>query len=692
MVCVVDRPALPGTPAAWALKKKKTDIATQEEKLLDANYTLDGTFQANLDAILSSLPAAAAASWGFAKNTTGAAAPDQAYGLPQCRRDVSAPLCSSCVEKMAQKLRDGCPGRKNAIIFSETCMLRHSNVSFFGEPDGGHLLKYYTAVLNATEPELFATRLDALMSSLKTKAAYGSPLMFAANVTDVAPLVKIYGVAQCTGDLGRDDCYKCLDRAAAYIPSYWETKQGGQSILWSCFVRFEASLFYNASGAEEACAGSGAWSRVDQQQTRKHRSMPADLVEQALVRRSRTPAASDSRACNVLALTPLDIVRRARIGILANKFIIVLKRLKTALLVSVPVAVTLLVLLFVAVYVCKKNRKLHKHVQIASNNEEMGSSDSLQYDLNTLRAATDNFSEQNKLGQGGFGPVYKGKLPNGQNIAVKRLSTTSQQGQAEMKNEVVLVAKLQHKNLVRLFGYCIEKHEMLLVYEFLRNKSLDKILYGPARQQELSWTQRYSIIEGIGRGLMYLHEDSRLKIIHRDLKPGNILLDADMNPKISDFGLAKLLTIDSSVKNTRHNAGTYGYMAPEYAMQGIVSAKSDVFSYGVLVLEIITRRRPQVWRHWHQGNVTQLVDDCPADEHGKQEMLRCIHIGLLCVQDDAQLRPRMAAVIHMLKSRPMTLASPSEPLFEVPGERPRVAALEPSVNKASISHSEVEPR
>ncbi|TVU19984.1 hypothetical protein EJB05_36170, partial [Eragrostis curvula] len=533
----------------------------------DVNYTLGGAFQANLDAVLSSLPAAAAASWGFAKNATGAAAPDQAYGLAQCRRDVSSPLCSNCVEKMAQKLRDACLGQKNAIIFSETCMLRHSNVSFFGEPDAGYLLKYYKAVLNASEPELFASRLDALMRSLKTKAAYGSPLMFAADVTDVAPLVKIYGVAQCTGDLGKDDCYKCLDRAVAYIPSYWETKQGGQSILWSCFVRFEASLFYNASGAEEAMSAALA-------------PVPAPGAGSTNNRHGST----------------------GQIGILANKFIIVLKRLKTALLVSVPVAVTLLVLLFVAVYVCKKNRKLHKHVQIASNNEEMGSSDSLQYDLNTLRAATDNFSEQNKLGQGGFGPVYKGKLPNGQNIAVKRLSTTSQQGQAEMKNEVVLVAKLQHKNLVRLFGYCIEKHEMLLVYEFLRNKSLDKILY------------------------VYIK---------------SVLLTNCLNGELT-------LVMHC----------WYG----------------------------------QVWRHWHQGNVTQLVDDCPADEHGKQEMLRCIHIGLLCVQDDAQLRPRMAAVIHMLKSRPMTLASPSEPLFEVPGERPRVAALEPSVNKASISHSEVEPR
>lgn len=221
----------------------------------------------------------------------------------------------------------------------------------------------------------------------------------------------------------------------------------------------------------------------------------------------------------------------------------------------------------------------------------MMSSESLLYDLSTLQAATDNFSEDNKLGEGGFGPVYKGILHDGQEIAVKRLSTTSQQGHLEMKNEVVFLAKLQHKNLVRLLGCCIDGDEKLLVYEFLSNKSLDKILFDPGRQQELSWGNRHKIIQGICRGLLYLHEDSRLTIIHRDLKASNILLDPDMNPKISDFGLAKLFTVDASVGNTSRIAGTYGYMAPEYALHGIFSAKSDVFSYGVLVLEVVTGRR-----------------------------------------------------------------------------------------------------
>ncbi|KAL3575986.1 hypothetical protein D5086_021269, partial [Populus alba] len=211
--------------------------------------------------------------------------------------------------------------------------------------------------------------------------------------------------------------------------------------------------------------------------------------------------------------------------------------------------------------------------------------------LDVIHEATKQFSDENKLGQGGFGPVYRGTLEDGKEVAVKRLSRTSGQGQREFLNEVVLIARLQHRNLVRLLGCCLEKNEKLLIYEYMPNKSLDVILFGSRNGVLLDWQRRLSIINGIARGLMYLHEDSRLRIIHRDLKTSNILLDYEMNPKISDFGMARIFGGNQSEANTNRIVGTYGYMAPEYAMAGLFSVKSDVFSFGVLLLEIISGKK-----------------------------------------------------------------------------------------------------
>ncbi|CAL4901417.1 unnamed protein product [Urochloa decumbens] len=638
----------------------------------NTNYTRGGAFEANLDALLSSLPAAAAASspTGFATNTTGAS-PNQAFGLAQCRADVNASDCRACLDGSSRDMAAKCPGQKSATLVYDACLLRHSNASFFGAADMS-VVVWMCNGQNATQQEQFKARLGALMGNVTARAAYASPRMFAAGETGFTPFVSIYGMAHCTRDLAGVDCNRCLAGAVAYIPSLCGGRQGGRIVYPSCSIRYELYPFYDVLAAEAAM--------------------------------SPAPAPGGGPAVN-----GGDDSGRGSNG--GNHTV------KTGLLVSIPVAVALVVLVLVAVYLCKRNRKPRKHVQIASasshaDDEEMRSSESLLYDLNTLRAATNNFSEENKLGEGGFGPVYKGTLLNGQDIAVKRLSATSQQGQVEMKNEVFLLAKLQHRNLVRLLGCCIEEHERLLVYEFLTNNSLDKILFDPARQQELGWGLRHKIIEGISRGLLYLHEDSRLTIIHRDLKASNILLDADMNPKISDFGLAKLFNIESSVGNTSHIAGTYGYMAPEYALHGIFSAKSDVFSYGVLVLEIVTGRRntfthasgpsedllTYVWRHWSRGNVQALLEGCPGEGRRPQEMLRCIHVGLLCVQEDPQLRPGMASVVVMLNSRSITLPAPDAPAFALPGraftaavrDADREGRREQSFNDVSVS--DLEPR
>ncbi|XP_074267421.1 putative cysteine-rich receptor-like protein kinase 31 [Silene latifolia] len=226
---------------------------------------------------------------------------------------------------------------------------------------------------------------------------------------------------------------------------------------------------------------------------------------------------------------------------------------------------------------------------VKSDVDNLGDTKFLQYDFATLKAATRNFSSENKLGQGGFGTVYKGILENGDNhLAIKRLSGTSGQGTKEFMTEARLLAKLQHKNLVKLVGFCSEGDEKLLIYEFMSNASLDGFLFDQIKRPLLNWATRSNIIMGIARGLQYLHEDSRLTIVHRDLKPGNILLDNEMNPKIADFGLATLFEGAQKFGNTSRIVGTIGYMAPEYMTTGEYSEKSDVYSFGIMLLEIVS--------------------------------------------------------------------------------------------------------
>ncbi|XP_031280581.1 G-type lectin S-receptor-like serine/threonine-protein kinase At4g03230 [Pistacia vera] len=299
------------------------------------------------------------------------------------------------------------------------------------------------------------------------------------------------------------------------------------------------------------------------------------------------------------------------------------------------------------------------------------------FDFESILAATDNFSEANKLGKGGFGPVYKGKFPGGQEIAVKRLSSVSGQGLEEFKNEVVLIARLQHRNLVKLLGYCVEGGEKILLYEYMPNKSLDSFIFDPTCSVLLDWEMRFNIILGIARGILYLHQDSRLRIIHRDLKTSNVLLDQEMNPKISDFGLARIFEGKQTEGSTNRVVGTYGYMSPEYALDGYFSIKSDVFSFGVVVLEIVSGKKNTgfynseealsllgyAWRLWREDKALDIMDQKLSPSFNKIEVLKCINVGLLCVQEDPNDRPTMSNVVIMLGSETATLATPKQPAF-----------------------------
>ncbi|XP_047950701.1 G-type lectin S-receptor-like serine/threonine-protein kinase At1g11300 [Salvia hispanica] len=357
-------------------------------------------------------------------------------------------------------------------------------------------------------------------------------------------------------------------------------------------------------------------------------------------------------------------------------------------IIAIIVVVVGFVVICICTYFCwkwmNKGRGKRESIQLGAINRSVedelseGNLEELSlFKMEMLANATSSFSEANKLGRGGFGPVYKGEMADGTKIAVKMLSQASRQGMKEFVNEVVLISKLQHRNLVRLLGCCVESNHTMLVYEYMPNKSLDFFLFDSS-QEILDWSKRFNIICGVSRGMLYLHRDSRLKIIHRDLKPSNILLDDDWNPKISDFGMARILGSTQDHVQTVRVVGTYGYMAPEYALEGRFSEKSDVFSFGVVLLEIATGARNisfeeegslsllgHVWKLWKVGSIESLVDRRVWGVREKVEAMRCIHIGLLCVQELPEDRPSTSAVESMLSTEIVKLPEPKQPAFVV---------------------------
>ncbi|KAH0684489.1 hypothetical protein KY289_022241 [Solanum tuberosum] len=315
--------------------------------------------------------------------------------------------------------------------------------------------------------------------------------------------------------------------------------------------------------------------------------------------------------------------------------------------------------------------------------EKIAAQEQKQFPFEVLVSATKDFHPDNKLGEGGFGPVFKGKLSDGRQIAVKKLSHSSRQGMKEFKNEAKLLARVQHRNVVNLLGYCVHGVEKLLVYEYVANESLDKILFKSANRDALSWKQRHDIIVGIARGLLYLHEGSHTCIIHRDIKASNILLDDKWVPKIADFGMARLYPEDKTHVNTRV-AGTNGYMAPEYVMHGHLSVKADVFSFGVVILELISGQKNSTfnrdpdsrsllewaYRLYKKGRSWEIMDPALAQSAIPDEIAMYIQIGLLCIQSDPSLRPTMQQVVVMLSKNPGSLdREPTRPGY--PGARIR---------------------
>ncbi|KAK7343558.1 hypothetical protein VNO77_12373 [Canavalia gladiata] len=583
-------------------------------------FAPNSTYQGQLRTLFSSLYSKVTGNTEFFNNTvTGRNPSDRVYGVFMCRGDIPSELCKECVGNVTQKLSTDteCSLSVEAVMWYDECMVRYSNRSFLsmvsvGPTSPGYVLASPT---NMTDQDNFKRLLYQTMNRTADDAA-NSPIgakKFATREANISIFQNLYCLAQCTPDLSRQQCRTCLSSLTnSDLPRCCAGTQGGRVLYPSCIIRFEIYPFY--------------------------RSLPP----------TPTPA----------GLVPPPKSAENKKG-----------KSRTIIIVVVSIVVSATFFTFCLYLLRRKARKKHKNLLLRENfGEESSILEGLQFELATVKAVTNNFSHENKLGKGGFGEVYKGTLPDGRHVAVKRLSTSSKQGSAEFKNEILLIAKLQHRNLVTFIGFCLEEQEKILIYEHVPNRSLDYFLFG-TQQQKLNC---------------------------------NILLDENMNPKISDFGLARIVEIDQDRAETDRIVGTYGYMSPEYAMLGQFSEKSDVFSFGIIILEIVTGKKninsyesqhieeglmTYVWRLWKDQTPLNILDPNIKENYYKIEVLRCIHIGLLCVQENPNARPTMAAVVSYLHNHSLELPSPHEPAFFMHGIDQKVVIQQGSSSSMSANSS-----
>ncbi|KAH7686139.1 Non-specific serine/threonine protein kinase protein [Dioscorea alata] len=597
-----------------------------------ASNSLNATAQ--LESLLSSLTVQAPAFNGF-YNTSEGEDRNKIYGLALCRGDLQNKTddCQSCLQDASKSIVEACPNKTQAVEWYEKCFVRYSNQNFFGkvDTDGVQLL----CGVNQLSAEASIATVNLALGLINDTV--NNQMFVGAGEEEISNSLKGYVLLQCTRDLSKEGCTQCLQRGVSQVSRECNQTNGWRYLSGSCTLRFEVNPFFDT----------------------------------ALISTLSPPVSPE----------PINGGEGK-------------KKSKTVSIASIAAPVLGLILLGSCIlYIWWRLRRRNERRRKQFEDYRPATSNDLPFmDLATIQAATGNFAVENKLGEGGFGSVYKGVLNNGTEIAVKRLSAKSKQGAIEFENEVKLIAKLQHRNLVRMLGWCAEREEKLLIYEYLPNKSLDALLFDSEKRAQLDWNRRLQIIGGIARGLLYLHEDSLLKVIHRDLKASNVLLDNKMTPKISDFGMARIFGGDESEANTNRVVGTYGYMAPEFAMGGLFSAKSDVYSFGVLVLEIVTGQRNgrehfeehgqtlirNMWHLWVEGRAVELMDPLLEGSYPINEAMKCIKIGLLCVQENIEVRPTMSLVVHMLRSV-------DETVFPEPSQPPTFMRQRSSVSNESSS-------
>ncbi|XP_027153104.1 cysteine-rich receptor-like protein kinase 2 isoform X2 [Coffea eugenioides] len=582
---------------------------------------------------------------------------------------------------------------------------------------------------------------------------------FGVSITGKGPDTN-YGLAQCYGDLSLLDCVLCYAEARTVLPQCFPFN-GGRIFLDGCFMRAENySFFQEFKGPQDhaVCGNRTRKSSTFQEAARRAVLQAATGApnsngyaraalqvsgtsnESAYVLADcwKTLNANSCRAClenaskSILGCLPWSEGRALNTGCFMRysdiNFLNPIQgsgRSRGTVVVIVVAAVSSAIVLAVGAIIGAyfwKNKRIQQKRKGSNDAEKLVKTlhdSSLNFKYSTLEKATGSFDEANKLGQGGFGTVYKGVLPDGREIAVKRLFFNNKHRAADFYNEVNIISSVEHKNLVRLLGCSCSGPESLLVYEFLPNKSLDRFIFDANKGKALNWEKRFEIIIGTAEGLVYLHENTKCRIIHRDIKASNILLDSRLRSKIADFGLARSFQEDKSHISTAI-AGTLGYMAPEYLAHGQLTDKADVYSFGVLLLEIVSGRQNNrsktteysdslvtiAWKHFLQGKVEELFDpnlmlQNYLNMNVRAEVLRVVHIGLLCTQEIPSLRPSMSTALPMLAKKDEQLPTPTNPpfidestmelndTFENPHHPFRHGD---SASNASLSHSSFYPR
>ncbi|BAT88156.1 hypothetical protein VIGAN_05160000 [Vigna angularis var. angularis] len=600
-----------------------------------------------------------------------------------------------------------------------TMMLWSSNIAEHGakgDPQT-YLVNTGCSTYNATNVQSFYANINATFSDLRKDISNNSKHF--GTTQEAREDVLTYAMFQCRNYLSKNDCLSCFNNASTQIRNCSQAN-GARVIYDGCFLRYESEMFFDQTdelGKGVLCgkntSNAAGFGLVGQQviadiqtATPKTRDFyaatktqvangtaiyaVAQCVETAtedkclscmqagynnlqsclpntegraydagcFMRYSTTPFFADNQT--------IDIAPYLKKGDSSRKWIIIAA--------SVGTVVALLCVLFAWRWFIKP--KSVPRGDILGATELKGP---VNYKYNDLKAATKKFSAENKLGEGGFGDVYKGTLKNGKVVAVKKLVLgKSSKMEDDFDGEVKLISNVHHRNLVRLLGCCSKGQERILVYEYMANSSLDKFLFGN-KKGSLSWKQRYDIILGTARGLAYLHEEFHVSIIHRDIKTSNILLDDDLQPKIADFGLARLLPEDRSHLSTRF-AGTLGYTAPEYAIHGQLSEKADTYSYGIVVLEIVSGQKStdvkgdddgreyllqRTWKLYERGMHLELVDKAiDPNDYDAEDVKKIIEIALLCTQASAATRPTMSEVVVLLKSKSLVEnLRPTMPVF-----------------------------